>query len=334
MNIKNLFGFAFSKIKLLVALVIGLFLLLVLLSLSGFSQVYYIIKNTSLGYVLLGFLTIAVGFFIRTWRWGILVRISGYEVSKDILFKSLMFGFFLNLFLPARAGDIARCAALKSTQKIPMGISLSTIVIERAMDMFILALLLIIGMMFLPKNKALSNLAGISVIIAFLLIGGLIFINRYDKFIFGKFEKKFPIISIFIKSMKEGAKKMYYNPIALFYSIVLSFPVWVFEIFGTYLAAKAIGSEISVSLAMVVGITSFLSQTIPLTPAGIGIYEGTMAGVFELFGISLTTGISIALVDHFMRVTFTIIFGVISTIYLGPASRACFLEIRKIRENF
>jgi hypothetical protein len=93
-------------------------------------------------------------------------------------------------------------------------------------------------------------------------------------------------------------------------------------------AAMAIGYNIPFSLAAVAGITSFLAQTIPLTPAGIGVYEGTMAGVFVLFGIPRSTGFSLALVDHFVRASVTIIFGMISTIHLGFASRAYFAEAR------
>jgi uncharacterized protein (TIRG00374 family) len=147
-----------------------------------------------------------------------------------------------------------------------------------------------------------------------------------------KNKKEDPSISGFINIMKEGLDRLYSNPSAILLSIIIFLPVWFFEISGTYLAAKAIGYPISFSLATVAGITSFLSQIIPVTPAGIGVYEGTMAGVFVIFGIPLSMGISLALVDHFIRASVTLIFGIISSVHLGFASRTYFVEKRNMRE--
>jgi uncharacterized protein (TIRG00374 family) len=318
-----------SKWKLLGALVIGILVLLGIFKYSGYSQVYETIKNVSLVYIFVGFAAITMAFFMRTWRWSVLLRTSGYVVPRDILFKSLMFGFLLNYLLPARAGDIARGAALKTTEKTPMGISLSTIVIERAMDMFTLALMLGAGAMFVSRGRTMSIVAIAALAIAFLLVVMLFFAYRYDAFISRKLGKRFPAISGFMNSMKEGLYRIYSNPSALILSIAISVPVWIFEISGIYIAAMAIGYKIPFSLAAVAGITSFLAQTIPITPGGIGIYEGTMAGVLALFGIPVSTGFSLALVDHFVRSSVTIIFGMVSTIHLGFASRGYFAEARK-----
>lgn len=121
-------------------------------------------------------------------------------------------------------------------------------------------------------------LAVVSMAIALLLVMLLLILYKYGKFISEKLGKRIPSISGFINIMKEGLDKLYSNPSAIFLSVIISLPVWFFEISGTYLAAKAIGYPISFSLATVAGITSFLSQTIPVTPAGIGVYEGRWQG--------------------------------------------------------
>jgi uncharacterized protein (TIRG00374 family) len=313
-----------SKLKLLALLVFGMLVLLGIFSISDYSMIYETLKNVSVLYVLLAFAAVSTASIIRTWRWSVLLRTSGYAVPKGILFNSLMFGFLLNLLLPARAGDIARGAALKVTEKTPLGISLTTIVIERAMDMFTLALLLGAGAMFLSRSTTVFAFF-ISLAITLLLVILLFIAYRYDTFISRKLEKRIPAVQGFMNSMKEGLNRIYYNPGALVLSIAMSLPVWILEISGTYLAAMAIGYHISFSLAMVAGIMSFISQTIPVTVAGIGVYDGTMAGVFTLFGVPYSTGLSLALVDHyFIRIPVTLIFGTISTIHLGFASRVYF----------
>ncbi len=333
-SLKDLLGSVASgsKLKLLAALAFGIIVLLGIFSVSDYSKVYETLKNISLFYVLLGFAAISVAYIIRTWRWSVLLRTSGYTAPNVILFNSLMFGFLLNLLLPARVGDIARGAALKATEKTPMGISLTTIVIERAMDMFTLALLLGAGTMFLSKSTTVFAFV-ISLAIALLLVILLFIAYRYDTFISKKLEKRIPAVQGFMNSMKEGLKRMYHNPGALVLSIAISLPVWILEISGTYMAAMAIKYHIPFSLAAVAGIMSFISQTIPVTIAGIGIYDGTMAGVFTIFGVPYSTGLSLTLVDHyFIRTPVVIIFGAISTIHLGFASRVYFRRHKRFQK--
>jgi uncharacterized protein (TIRG00374 family) len=318
-----------SKVKLLAGVAIGLLVLIGIFKFSGSSQVFDIIKNVSIYYVFIGLFAIATAFLMRTWRWSVLLRTSGYVVPRDILFKSLMFGYFVNYFIPARAGDIARGAALKASERTPMGISLSTIVIERAMDMLTLAIMLAVGTMLISGSGSLFTSAILAFAIAVGLVLMLFFIYKYDKFISRKLGTRFPAVSGFMNTLKEGLYKIYSNPSALILSLAISVPVWIFEISGVYIAALAIGHRIPFSQAAVAGIISFLVQTIPVTPMGIGIYEGTMTGVFKLFGIPADIALSLTLVDHFVRAVVTIVFGVISTIHLGFASRAYFAEKKK-----
>ncbi len=309
-----------SKLKFLGTMVFGIFLLIWIISFADFSEVNAIIKNTSLMYVFIGFLAVTGAFLMRTWRWKILLRASGQFLPGSILFKTLLFGFFLNYLIPARAGDIARSAVLKTIEKIPAGISLTTIIIERAMDMFTLALLFGLAAVLVLKSNNIIFIAIASFMIAFLMIAILLLIYKYNDFISGKLGKKFPGISGFLKSMKEGIYSIYTNPNAMVVTIIFSISVWIFEISGVYMAGLAIGYKIPFSIAAVAGISSFLSQTIPITPGGLGIYEGTMASVLVLFGIPLSVGISMAIVDHFVRTAVVLVFGMISTIQLGFAS--------------
>jgi uncharacterized protein (TIRG00374 family) len=329
-NLRDMFGTVVSdsKWKLAGAMLFGILLLMWVFQMSDSSEVYENLMNVSIYYLFIGFLAISCSFLIRTWRWSILLRTSGYVVPRDIIFKSLMFGFFLNLLMPARAGDIARGAVLKATEKIPMGISLTTIVIERAMDMLTLAILLGIGTMLMSRSNSLI-LSLFAFAVAFLIVLVLIFAYKYDKLFSRLFGKKIPAITGFMSTMKEGLYKLYDNPGALVLSVMISLPIWLFEISGIYIAAMAIGYEIPFSLATVAGITSFLAQTIPVTPAGIGVYEGTMVGVLSVFGIPISKGMSLTLIDHFVRVSVVFILGMISTIHLGFASRRYFAEKKK-----
>ena len=329
-SLRDMFGAVVSgsKWKLVAAMVFGILLLIGVFSMSDSSEVFENVMNASLYYMFLGFLTIFMAFIMRTWRWSVLLRTSGFVIPRDIIFKSLMFGFFMNYLIPARVGDIARGAAIKATEKIPMGISLTTIVIERAMDMLALAFLLGVGTMLVSRMGSLI-LSAVALGGALLLVLVLLFAYKFDNLFSRVLGKKFPAITGFMSTMKEGLYKLYDNPSALVLSVVISVPIWLLEISGIYIAALAIGYKIPFSLATVAGITSFLAQTIPITPAGIGVYEGAMVGVLSVFEVPVSKAMSLTLVDHFVRGSVIFILGMISTIHLGFASRSYFLERKK-----
>ncbi len=325
LSLKDLFGAVArgSKLRLAIAVVIGILVLTGLFSLSGTTEVFKILQQTSASYLALGFLGVTLAFIMRTWRWSVLLRTAGHTLPRDMIFKSIMFGFLLNYLLPARIGDLARGLALKTTLKLPLGISLSTIVLERVVDLITITLLLGVSMVFLKTAKT-ATLAYTALAIALILMLAIIAAYRFDSFIVRKLGK--PFIVEFISSMKQGLVKIYENPMALILVFLLSLPVWIFEISGVYFAAKAVGHAISPQLAVAGGITAFLAQTIPTTPAGLGVHEASMTWILLMFNIPKEVGLSIALVDHFIRAAVTIIWGTISTIHIGFASREYFMS--------
>ena len=109
-------------------------------------------------------------------------------------------------------------------------------------------------------------------------------------------------------------------------------PVWLFEVSGLYFSAKAVHFDLTPAFAILAGITAFIAQAIPTTPGGIGIHEGSIAGVLVLFDINISIGTSIALVDHFSRGLVTYVVGMISAVHIGFESREYFVR-RSVESN-
>jgi uncharacterized protein (TIRG00374 family) len=324
-SLRDLFGAVVrgSWIGVLLAILLGLFILAGLFTISGFSEIFGIIKNISFFWILLSCDAIFSTFIIRTWRWSVLLRTAGYVFPRDMIFKCIMFGWLLNYLLPARVGDVARAVALKSTEGAPFGMSLSTIVLERVMDMVTLAFLLGISTaLFFPKKFLMLEVIAIVIAVALLLI--LLLIYKFDYLIVSKLKNRFSSINESLQLLKQGLDKIYKNPEAIVLCLLLSIPIWLFEISSLYFAAKAINFNLPFFFATVSGIAAFIAQVLPLTPAGIGIHEASITGILALLGISTHIGTSIALVDHFARGIIIYIFGLISAIHIGFASRDYF----------
>lgn len=317
-----------SWIRIVLSVIFGILLLFGIFSFSGFSEIFKILLKTSLGYVATACVMILMTFILRTWRWSVLLRTSGYRVHHDTAMKSIMFGWLLNYLLPARVGDVARGVALKTTEGTPFGVSLSTIVVERAMDMLTLALTLMAVLLIVANIAPLFWIAGGALAVAIVLVFGLIIIYNYAHTIQNRLGGRFEFLGNSIPALKTGLYNLYINPQAIILCLILSIPIWFFEVSSIYFSAKAINFELAPEQAVFSGIVAFIAQAIPTTPAGIGIHEGTIAGVLLLFGINTSTGTSIALIDHFARGIIIYVFGLVSAIHIGFASRAHFKNKR------
>ena len=125
-------------------------------------------------------------------------------------------------------------------------------------------------------------------------------------------------------AFKKGLNSFSSNPQAILLCILISLPIWLFDLFSLYLSARAVHFNLPIGLTIISGITAFIAQAIPTTPAGIGVHEGTITGILLFFGINADIGTSIALVDHFARGIIIFVFGAISAVHIGFESRNYF----------
>lgn len=325
-SLRDIFGAVVkgSMVRLLAAAILGIAILFIIFYYAGFSQIFDLLEKVSFEYVAVGCLMILLSFVVRTWRWSVLLRASGYRVHPDTAFKCIMFGWLINYLLPARVGDIARGITLKTTEGTPLSVGLSTIVIERAMDMLTLSVILIVAVSTIAGNAMLMDIAAMALAVSIVLVLGLAALYKYDKAIVRLAGNRFGFIKGSIEAFKKGLLDLARNPQAIMLCIILSLPVWVFEIMSIYFAARAIHFDVTISEAVLSGIVAFIAQAIPTTPSGIGIHEGVIAGVLMLFGINASVGTSIALVDHFSRGIVIYVIGMISAVHIGFESRPYF----------
>lgn len=316
-----------SWIGIILALLFGVLILVFLFTLTGFTVIFDILRQVSWIWIAMSCIAILFSFLMRTWRWSVLLRTAGYVYSRHILFNCLMFGWFLNYLIPLRLGDIARGVALKTTSDAPLGMSLSTIVIERIMDMITLTVLLGITSIFFYRESFFIVEVG-AFFLAFAMILGLFLIYRYDEKFIRIFENRIPSIRQSIVLLKEGLLNISKNKGAILLTFTLSFPVWILEIASIFFAARSIGFNLLFTYATIAGIVAFIAQALPLTPAGLGIHEASIVGILLLFSVNSAIGMSIALVDHFARGVVIFIFGIISTVRIAFASRYYFKKMR------
>lgn len=89
------------------------------------------------------FLSLAIGyaaFYIRSYRWNLLIESIGYQPKLMNTYHAVIIGYTANFALP-RIGEVVRCGTLNRIEKVPADILIGTVIAERAFDLLCLLLL-------------------------------------------------------------------------------------------------------------------------------------------------------------------------------------------------
>ena len=111
-----------------------------------------------------------VSVWFRAWRWGFLLR-SSKRVPARKLFPIVVIGYMGNDILPFRLGELLRAYVLWRKERINIGTTLTTAVLERLFDGLTMVLFVLIGLLFVPLSDFLNQLV---VVASAVFVGALI----------------------------------------------------------------------------------------------------------------------------------------------------------------
>jgi glycosyltransferase 2 family protein len=116
--------------------------------------------------------SVLVGTFLRSYRWTLLLSPLRGEAEKPIgqfnAFYAVMMGYAVNIVLP-RGGEVVRLLSICKTERLPWAGVLATMLIDRILDVALLAILLGLTLLFLP-GEVMSIMPG-------LVTGGLVLLG-------------------------------------------------------------------------------------------------------------------------------------------------------------
>ena len=107
-------------------------------------------------------LSVALGYIAilsRGQRWTYVLKYLGYPTTLWRAVHATGVGYLVNLAIP-RAGEVARATALNRADKTPVNVLIGTILIERTIDLLMMAGLL--GLAFLSASEELSSLIALT----------------------------------------------------------------------------------------------------------------------------------------------------------------------------
>jgi dolichyl-phosphate beta-glucosyltransferase len=301
-----------NKIKFAFSLIIGFCLFYYTLIHFEINKTITAIKQLRIDCLLLALLLLICAYLIRGIRWMIWEKNLTYWDSV----KLILVGFMGNNILPARLGEILRAhyAAKKTTYGRTA--ALASVVIERVLDGFIIAIVGIAGIMLVRIDKSLYWPLLFVCALFFLLSAGLIisvFFHSTIRILIDTIHGIFPgHLTDFVK------KKINYfldglllirNGGRMAKALLATALIWSTELIIYYMIATAVFEDFSFDRCLLfLSVVNFASL-FPLTVGGIGAIEGAATVYLVNSGIPASESLAMVLIQHAYQFLITTISG-------------------------
>ena len=303
--------------RLILVLVAAIGIYAIFLFLSDFSIISEKISNFKINYLPLILLLVSVSWIPLIIKWHFLLKNSRINVP---LTKSIAIFFSGSAFevTPGQIGILIKSQLLKTSSNIPRTKTVPIVIVEKIYDLIgaILASvigIIILGMEFYLIIIAISVLATIFFFMYHRRSSELVF-NRITKLKF--FSKYIDNMSEFYEVVKKST-----NVKAATICILLALTYWFIISAAAYYTLIAFDVNLLDYLkVLAIYTTSTLLGAISFIPGGIGITEGSIAGLFTLNGVDISTALILGVMIRALTLWYSVGVGFISLKFTGGLS--------------
>ena len=323
----------FTALRILFFLGIGFFFIWIFLrslTPNQKSDILFSLKIANYWWIILAIILGVISHFSRTLRWKMLLEPIGYKPKTYNVFFAVFIGYLANLALP-RLGEVSRCGVLTRYEKIPFPKSFGTVITERAIDMFVFALMFFLNIfaqravlygyieehVYQPLEAKLSpgfnfegSITRIS-IISFVIILALLFIFRRAILLSKPYQKITSMIKGFWLGIISVTKLK--NPwLFVFHSLF----IWLMYLLMSWVVFMSLPGTRELGLDAGLSVLLFGTIGIIIVQGGIGIYPAIVFETLLVYHIPKTTGYAVGWLIWSAQTLMMLIAGSISMILL------------------
>ena len=189
---------------------------------------------------------------------------TGTQISYSRCFIANLCGLSLNLFLPARGGDLVKLAFLRKNEQPSWGILAGVALLERGFDVLALSLLGLTGSLILGLHEA----AIATGVISFAATTGLLILPRM---------RSMPVIGKKAKSFSKIVVEASKRKVCLLNCFCVCCLCWTANLLIMGLLLKAFDDSISLTYPFAVTPPSIFAGLVPVSLWGIGTRDGVLA---------------------------------------------------------
>jgi uncharacterized protein (TIRG00374 family) len=290
------------------------------------------IRSANYGLLLATLALSTIWLVVRGIVWRTLLR--GRARYRDV-FLTLGEGYLLNNFLPFRLGEVGRAFLLGRKSKLGFMDVLSTVVIERVVDLAFSAAILLSAVPFVVGAGSAERIA---ILIGAVVIVGLVVlyaVARNRERVLGWFNR--------LAARRPRLQRMGESFLApLFSGLAILTDGWLFVRFLLWMAldwAIAILQYYVLTLAFFpaarpvwslfgLGAVAF-GNAIPSLPGAVGTYEAALAGALTLVSGDQSTSLAVAIVAHLVGYLVTGVIGLYALSNEGETLMGVYRQLQK-----
>jgi uncharacterized protein (TIRG00374 family) len=321
-------------LKILLGITVSVVSLAVILYFIDLQRVAAALRLADYRYIALLFLASLAWLGVRALAWRTLLQ---EQASFRDVFLALNEGYLLNNVLPLRLGEVGRAFLLARKAGLGFVQVMSTVIIERAMDLGFAAGLLLAT---LPFVVGTDLAAGAALVAGGLVLGGLLTLhllarNRDRATVWiTRLAERLPVLQRFTGGHTLGA---FFDGLAAlvdarrFARVLLLMALnWGIGLLQYYLLLQAFFPEVRLLWAAFTLAVLAMGIAAPSSPGAVGVMEAAIMAALLAFGLDRNTALAAALMAHLANYAITGIIGAYALLRDGLSLGAVFRDVRKI----
>ncbi len=305
-----------------------------------YSELWVVLKEVRLWWLVPGLAIYFLGMLGRSWRWQYLLK-PLKKVPNSTLLPIIFIGYMGNNVFPLRMGEILRSLVLKRREDVSISASLATIVVERIFDAVV-----ILGFVLLNLGQ-LSSLAGIlqlsglakwAAVIFLLGLGVFILIAIFPKTAAGV------IHTVINKIIPERWRKSAIDiadrfldglmslrsPKDALMIFLTSILIWLFETGLYWSVSLALGMDLNFRQLMLLNGVVNMVLLIPAAPGGLGTFDAAGRAMLEAYAIPPEPALGYTLV---LRLALWVPVTLIGVIFFLREGLKWTMDVEKLKET-
>ena len=129
-------------------------------------------------------------------------------------------------------------------------------------------------------------------------------------------QKKWQAARIFLQGASRQARTLV-SFREQFWLVLISLLVWALYPVKVYLVTGMLGLDVEMLTVAIATYTAYMVSMIPLAPGGLGTFEGSMALIFNLSGLSPVSGLAVALLSRLVTYWFSLLLSAVASASLA-----------------
>lgn len=305
------------------------------------EALYLAVANIPPGLLLLALVFLGIGYTFRILRWWCILRALEPALPFRNCVWPLLTSVAVNNVLPFRAGDALRVFGFRGQLRSPASRLLSTLVLERLLDMMVLLGFFFLGFLWVPEGAFPQRFVVVATYLTgavfAVTLGGILLAPWLRKRLLRATDRDKPGGHSWRSAIHEHGQNFFEvfelagSPVWMALLTVLSVLAWLFEgaVFATVAIAVNSGTDLVGSWFSMA--TGTLSTLIPSSPGYIGTFDYFTALGLEAYGAPPDLSAAFAVIVHVILWGSLTATGLLYLVWRGAGPQSAGAEIYKKR---